>query len=897
LGVTFPYHERGDGATELREHVAGFPAVFDGLLSRLQENLLPRLNELRDMQRRGMVLGFPMQLASARDLIGEFLNVLFDVSRFEEAPLLRGVYLTSGTQEGTPLDRIMSGIARGFGLNTQSPAGPGRAGRSYFLTNLVRRVIFAEAELAGVDWRRERQRRWTEAAALAGAAAVVVLMILGWMNSYHQNNLLLAAAQASTVAYRQTAAQSLTQPDPSPLAMLPALNALRDFPGGYSHRAESVPISMRLGLYQGDKIGDAAISAYTRALDSALLPRIATELEQQLQQNRDRPDYLFDALKAYLMLTDPSHLDRRLLRLWITLDWDKRFANVDSTQRQQLVQHLDALLDHGMTPPAANKILIATTQRILNQHSMADRAYLLLLGSSSDADQPPWRLTDHTPPTVTQVFRRHSGAPLSDALPGLYTKAGFQNFLLKRLPSLAQTMEREAWVLGTDSGASYTQADLDRLRHDVTQLYLTDYGKQWNDFVQDLELVPLNNLGQEVTELSLISGPDSPLSAVYEALAEQTTLRPQPDKASASDGGTIDLIEQRMKKLVQGTPLGAAVAGAGPPDDLMSLVDNRFADIATMMRRRGDQPAPMERIIALISELLVELNTELNAGPGGALANGNTPSMALQKVQLASAQQPGLMGKLLKQVAKEAAGTNAVLTSNQLQEAWRSQPARFCSDALSGRYPLNPNSSLDAGLADFGRFFGPNGMADDFARQNLKGFVDMSVHPWKPVAYGSNQAVVTRAGIQLLERTSLVRDAYFEGGSAQPSASFEVTPYDLDRQAGQSLLTLGGQTLTYDRSPPRMTRFQWPGPDGALSARIVLTSISDGHTAELTAQGPWAWFRLLDKGSIHPIAGRDVYEVTFTVGGMTATYTMRPGSAQNPFTLRDRGGFQCFDRL
>ena len=60
---------------------------------------------------------------------------MFQTSRFEERSLLRGIYFTSGTQEGTPLDRVMTSLARAYGLQ-QSPLSANVAtGRSYFITS------------------------------------------------------------------------------------------------------------------------------------------------------------------------------------------------------------------------------------------------------------------------------------------------------------------------------------------------------------------------------------------------------------------------------------------------------------------------------------------------------------------------------------------------------------------------------------------------------------------------------------------------------------------------------------------------------------------------------------------------------------------------------------------
>ena len=80
--------------------------------------------------------------------LAAFIQAAFGGSRLDRAPFLRGVYLTSGTQEGTPIDQLTASLARTFGLDQQRlPSLRPEQGRSYFLAKLLRQVIFGEAML------------------------------------------------------------------------------------------------------------------------------------------------------------------------------------------------------------------------------------------------------------------------------------------------------------------------------------------------------------------------------------------------------------------------------------------------------------------------------------------------------------------------------------------------------------------------------------------------------------------------------------------------------------------------------------------------------------------------------------------------------------------------------
>src|SRR4030095_1077270 len=71
-GVTFPYDAPPSGAA-----APTFPAEFDALIARLNERLLPRLEEERDVRRRAKVFGFPQQMAALREPLSAFITDVF----------------------------------------------------------------------------------------------------------------------------------------------------------------------------------------------------------------------------------------------------------------------------------------------------------------------------------------------------------------------------------------------------------------------------------------------------------------------------------------------------------------------------------------------------------------------------------------------------------------------------------------------------------------------------------------------------------------------------------------------------------------------------------------------------------------------------------------------------
>ena len=97
---------------------------------------------------------------------------------------MRGVYLASSTQTGAQIDRLMQSMATSFGL--PAPRQPIFAGvtKTYFLTRLLKSVVFGEAGLVSSDFRaRQRTRRVAQVAA-TGAAIGILGLGVAWGATY-----------------------------------------------------------------------------------------------------------------------------------------------------------------------------------------------------------------------------------------------------------------------------------------------------------------------------------------------------------------------------------------------------------------------------------------------------------------------------------------------------------------------------------------------------------------------------------------------------------------------------------------------------------------------------------------------------------------------------------------
>jgi type VI secretion system protein ImpL len=77
----------------------------------------------------------------------------------------------------------------------------------------------------------------------------------------------------------------------------------------------------------------------------------------------------------------------------------------------------------------------------------------------------------------------------------------------------------------------------------------------------------------------------------------------------------------------------------------------------------------------------------------------------------------------------------------------------------------------------------------------------------------------------------------------------------------------------------------------------VFTPLGGAQSSSISAEGPWALFRLLDKAKVGSTTMADRFKVTFDVRGLTAVFELRASSVSNPFRPSALGGFRCLGKL
>jgi len=870
-GATFPYDDTVNGRA-----AQGFPGEFDGLIARLNERLMPRLEEERDVRRRAKVFGFPQQMAALREPLSEFVSDVFSSTRFDKQLLLRGVYFTSGTQEGTPIDRLLGALSRQFAM-AESAISAGGRGKAYFIERLLMDVVFAESGLAGVNRRVELQKAALQLAAYVAMLLIGVIGIIGLTVSYRNNRSYL-----EKVDTKLSPLGSVRSDSASLEGQLPRLDAIREVSDVAN--LSDPPWSMRWGLFQGDAVGTAARDAYARALNGAFLPQVNARFKQRLSTYAAEPEKLYEYFKGYLILGDPKRLDPQYkqLRALAELEWDASYGSAPDT-RQSVAKHFSALLDSGKigqhTPDAT---VVQQTRNTLLQASKAGLVYryLRLSNAANDAARA-LRLDVEAGAGAERVLRRKSGVSLSAPLPSLYSKDVFNEIVTTGMNSLVLQFAQEQWVWGKDAPSV---TNLITLRQDVLDVYEKDYIAFWDRIVQEVELVPFGSGSSAKETVAIVSGPTSPLRGMYKAIDKHTFLVGS-ETAAAKDAtaGVTD----RLKNIFGNSAPSVAVATTKPG----TQVTMHFAEIHRLVA--GDPgAAPIDVPLRTMQQLQQKM-APVGTGVGESAADANTVreigEMA-NTLKRDAVSLPPSLGAIVTSVANGSLSAVVGTSSTTLRNNYEQKVLNECRPLVNGRYPFVKDSSTDIPLADFERLFAPNGVYDMFFKSDLQSRVNTTRTPWTWLTDSSGTPVGSGIPLAQFEAAERIRQIFFRAGSSKVEIHFTVTPVSLEpRDSSASFaLEIDGQRIPYQFGPERPYSVTWPGPKPGQATATF--SQSGGPNAAF--DGAWAWFRLIDSGQMVRQTN-ERYMLIIKRATREAQLRVDADSVRNPFGGNDLQRFRC----
>ncbi len=878
LGSTLPY---AAGKPDSNSVIL----AFDEMVRAVSDRQAKRLFEDIDQTRRSLVMGFPAQLGSLRARVARFIEGAF-VAGDQPGATLRGFYLTSGVQEGAPLDRILSGMADVYDQPVQAS---GSSGKTYFLNRLLTEVIFDEAGLVQMDPAARRRQRSRFVGAMAGVGAVAALTLLAWGYSFFANRSfqseLAASAQQVQTLTRESGVDmvEVRGTDPDLEQSLNILRSLRNLPQGYAARAAGQPgIMMRFGLYQTSH-SDAAVEAYHDGLRRILLPRLLLRLEQYMAENGSSALALYEPLKVYLMLGGQGPLDPGAVKSWAQADWSgQSLPGSDRSQvRAELGQHLSALLeDPNMAAAWSGRktpldgTTIASARAAIQTLSMAERAYAIMRQKALSSGGASWVAANVMPPGDAQAFA--GGEKLREIqIPFFYTRKGFEALYLVGLASAQQDLKKELWVMGGDANTVGVQEQLGSIRPGIANLYAQEYIASWNNVISAMQ--PAAYFSDPAAFGAFTKAP-SPLKVMLLQLRENTTFQGGTAAGKKLLGQAIENKMGRARTMLPGGQ-GSTTFDAGVE------IANHFKPVHDYVGD-GKTPAPIDDFLNAMKAAGVAVQSAKMAVPGtGGDAVQSQVAMAMGAVQAASAGAPTQLQPFVS--AATSGGAKAQVSSAQgaISDAYAQSVLPDCKLAVQDRYPFFGAATEDASMVDVQRVFGMNGVVEGFFTQRVMPLLDTAGPVWRWKSDSQVAMTLDPASPDEFAKARQVRDLLVAGLAMK----IEV------QSMGGGLTAVefgsGGTTYKFDPANTGARPIIWSA-QGSLPQAYVALFKGPTQIAKVEAQGPWALFRLMDKAR-RENSGAQTILATFGEGANSVVFRISLPNDRNPFSRGGLWSFRC----
>ncbi len=837
---------------------------FSAFLQRLNQQLLSRLHREHNIEKRVQIKNFPLQLESQKNHIINLASQLHSTKAS-----LGGVYFTSSFQDGNITDALAL-VSSNFGLPTFL-----KSQINYYMPQ--HKPYFIQQMLRKITQTKSPQTRKIPAFLLmkkkhfyAALGGLFLAWALSSALSYFYNKAKLDHVQHLLNISTTQAFLPITQ------GRQPMGKAMGDYLGGetqlsllgkpvdsfhgrsliilpgLNHLHEALEITngrlrapLTAWFQQVDELHQNLAANYTYHLRNDFAPHISKLLELQIQQGTtSKPQQLFSALKVYLMLNDPAHLDKNFVHAWFRNYWRQQ----DPEHQKEWLTHLSYWLNLSAPNFNVNAAIAQVARQKLNSLPLSELTYLNL---QEKYDSIPF---------ARKVLANNS-VTFAAPLMSLYSADNFNTIYNREIPELAQHLAMgDDWVLNLKLPDNLAEPLTAQIISAVRRLYVQRYALFWQFQLTHIQLQPFQNLNQARQLTASFYQENSPLLALIKQV--ENNLQPI---ANLPEAAAVMSTHQAISQFIENSHAQTSLQKSLSDLDhyLAAITENedpgRAALTAAQMRMKKHGR----------NDPITQLLSEAKSAP--APVNGwlRTLSINTWRSMLQSSR--------------------SYLNLLWLAEVW---PAYH--EHIQNRYPIVKDAATDMSLAEFTQFFSSQGTLDSFITRNLLAFVDNSQLYWQWKYVDGEHLNIPQAHLEMLNRATLIRRMYFADNQKTPAVQFSLTPSSMQLMSGNYLLNLEGQEINYLRDFRAAKKITWPGPKSGLASLEFNTSAGNTSWQET---GEWAVFKLLDRANWTNTANTSFYTLNFTSNGMMVPYELVADKPINPFIPKLMSEFRCPEKL
>ena len=823
-----------------------------------------RMSMERDAQRKALIYSFSDQIASVKPALDSILNILSGSDDDLHTGIIRGLYFTSGTQSGAPIDRMLTRVSQIFGFERNTTPLWNNDQRSYFIKDLLQQIVFAEADRFGSLARHDLNKKRLKQLSLTVFSVLSITLCSGFYMSFSNNADYLK--QANTSVEKWIVQHNDKSNHAEIRQYIPALNSFAKDINGLKDMQESH--FSGLGLSQTTSVQNSLTAGYNRLLLKVLLPFIQQQLEIQLTASSN-PTLQYQALKSYLMLAEPEHRNNQEIFNFLlkNMNSDNYFSDSEYTQ---LASHIRRAIINNLTIEDVNQGLIIEARSDLSSQPLDEIYYQQLVDnyltnpanyiSMAQLAGSNWRTVLSTQLNDVQTISH------------FYTPELFSKVLKTDIEKHTESIVRETWVLGSNN-----IIDKSAIEQKIENFYVKDYINKWQILLNSISIKPITDAASLSTSLKALIEADSPIFALLASASRATKLVslniPIGEKSKIGQNLTKGFNEAQQRLNSNGADF---------------LITSRFSRLHELMSK-DKKLATQKQMSALLQELNVSLSFQLQN------LQTSTESKSPDALQGFGYLQVAPLNRWTEELVRGIKVAQNRIKKSQLSNLWQSQAFFQCKSIVENKYPFKLSSQTDASVSDFVQLFSKTGAVFSFFNTNLASLVNTQTKPWQwnPSVQKSYQ--FDNKVLPFFERAFNIQQSLFSENSQQPKLVFSMTPVYLDPKLSRFRMSMYGTNLSYQFGRPTSTLVTWP-PQNPAGRNQISYVRRDGSELIDSKAGLFSLFRLIKNDQVVRLSPNKV-KVTFSKNNFNAIYEISATSPIDPLVLSNLSNFSCLTNL
>ncbi|NNH00204.1 type VI secretion system membrane subunit TssM [Acinetobacter sp. ANC 5414] len=849
------------------------------------------------------VMTFPLEFKSLKPILKTFIGTLFEENPYQFKPVFRGFYFTSALQEGRIESPMTEQLAQDFNLSKSPESENGIPTHSiaqnhgYFLKGLFSDVILKDKNLVKqhINPGRKKQRYLAFIAALLGVSIILSL----WVWSYRNNQQLIADVQADL----DKVVQLEKQPGQELSTQLNALLILQERMQQLDQFEEDQPIQFGFGLYQGNELRDKLKAEYLKGVKQiVLLPtqqnitqylqrvksnettlkanHVNVEIkqvvknQQYLEPSETNPQDAYNALKAYLMMSNAQYMEASHLRDQVTRFWRSWLdSNRGQVPRGEMIQKAEQILSYSMTLTNEQKFPLLESDTLLVDQT---RQVLLSVIRGMPArdrvyNEIKMRAAVRYPAvTMKQLVGGNSQNTVlgSYALPGIFTYKAWSDYVEKAIDEAAnRPTDSKDWVLNSTQSDDLTfSGSPDQVRKQLTALYKQEYIAEWRKFLNGIHYAKTNDFKQQAKNIELLGEPEnSPIRSIVNHIAKETSWDNPVVQAELAASQTGFMAWFKAKVLSH----DEAKAAQQTSNQAQGVISKEFQMFYQMVRKRDDQQnkSLLDEYMQSLAQVRSKFNDLKSAGDIGpsamtlvkqTISDQNSVFNSTQKiidekisVGLNELDQQ-ILHKLLMTPLTQSFDSLLIPAQDELNKLWMLQANQPFTANLSQKYPFNSSASLQATSHEISRILGENGSIARFVKENLDPLVirrgyTLTSKTWKDLGLSLNPQFVMNFQSYVAPSNGIATGELSptSASAATNQSNFQFYPLE-NSQLLSYTIDIDGQRMVYKNGIQQWVNFVWPNQGSIPGARITAVDLEGQIHTIFDEPGEYGINRLID---------------------------------------------------